>query len=144
MEITSPAFEHHQPIPKKHTCEGEDLSPPLLFRDIPKGTKSLVLIVDDPDAPSGTFDHWLTWNIPPDHLRLDQGEHGPSEGLNHFGGVGYRGPCPPKGPTHRYFFKLYALDRQLSLPEGSSKEQLEEALEGHILGKAELVGTYKR
>jgi len=144
MLIESPAFEHHSPIPQKYTCEGEDVSPPLIFQDIPKSTKSLALIVDDPDAPRGTFDHWIVWNIEPNNSKLAENATLSYQGKNHFNEVKYRGPCPPPGNPHRYFFKLFALDTTLSLQKGSSKSQLEEAMEGHILGRAELIGTYKR
>jgi len=144
MHIDSPAFEHHHSIPSKYTCEGENVSPPLVFGDIPPGSKSLALVVDDPDAPTGTFDHWIIWNLPVDTLVLAEGAKVIKMGKNHFGKIGYRGPCPPPGKPHRYFFKLYALDTLINLPEGSSKGQLEDAMEGHILGRAELVGTYKR
>lgn len=144
MHIDSPVFEHHQPIPTKYTCEGEDVSPPLTISDIPPGTKSLALIMDDPDAPRGTFDHWIVWNLPSDTAKLDEGIKLPKQGINGFGKKGYGGPCPPPGKPHRYFFKLYALDTFVNLSEGSKKKDLEEAMEGHILGKAELVGTFKR
>lgn len=143
MQIESPAFEANQIIPKKFTCDGEDLSPPLNIQDIPKGAKSLVLIVDDPDAPRGTFTHWLAWNIDPSSSSLPEGASVPSQGRNDFGELDYRGPCPPKG-EHRYFFKLYALDTKLDLASGSSKKQLEDAMKGHIIGKAELIGLYQR
>jgi Raf kinase inhibitor-like YbhB/YbcL family protein len=145
MEIQSPAFEQHKPIPAKYTCEGQNVSPPLSIRDIPSGTKSLALIMDDPDAPMGTFDHWIVWNLPADTKILDEGASFPNQGKNHFKEVRYGGPCPPKGSNpHRYFFKLFALDGMIDLPKGSSKDQLEDAMEGHIIGKAELVGTYQR
>lgn len=144
MEISSPAFEESQPIPSHYTCEGEDVSPPLLFHDIPDGTKSLALIVDDPDAPMGTFDHWIAWNLSPDQTSLQEGADVPIEGINDFRETRYRGPCPPPGAPHRYFFKVYALDDTLDLPAGITKEQLIEAMEGHILGQAELIGTYQR
>lgn len=147
MEINSPAFEQHQPVPRKYTCEGEDISPPLQFRDVPAKTKSLVLIMDDPDAPGGTFDHWIMWNLPSNATALAEGvkvQKPVLQGKNGFRDNRYRGPCPPPGRPHRYFFKLYALDTMIELREGSSKAQLLEAMEGHILGKAELVGTYQR
>jgi Raf kinase inhibitor-like YbhB/YbcL family protein len=145
MKITSTAFTFNQEIPEKYTCQGEDLSPPLKFEDIPKGAKSLALIVDDPDAPSGTFDHWIVWNIPPEKNLFEEGISSlPHQGRNHFGEMNYKGPCPPKGNAHRYFFKLYALDVMLNLPKGVSKQELEEAMEGHLLGKAELIGLYQR
>lgn len=144
MKISSPAFEHQQPIPKKYTCSGTDVSPPLVFSDVPKGTKSFALIVDDPDAPSGTFVHWLAWNIKGDSTGLAEGATIPNQGKNGYKENRYKGPCPPPGNTHRYFFKLYALDNLLTLPDGSLKTQLESAIEGHILGKAELIGTFQR
>jgi Raf kinase inhibitor-like YbhB/YbcL family protein len=144
MQIESPAFELNQYIPKRHTCEGEDLSPPLKFAELPKGTKSLVLIVDDPDAPSGTFDHWIAWNIPGDAKELKEGAKLAEEGTNGFGQKGYKGPCPPKGKPHRYFFTLYALDSELNLPSGSSKTAVKNAMNGHILGNAHTIGLYQR
>lgn len=144
MQIDSIAFEHHSPIPKKYTCEGQDVSPPLAFHDVPKGTKSLALIMDDPDAPMGTFDHWIVWNLKPESKSLNEGSNPQNQGINHFKEKRYRGPCPPPGAPHRYFFKLFALDTLIDLPNGSTKGQLEDAMEGHILGRAELVGTYKR
>lgn len=144
MEITSPAFEQHATIPQKYTCEGEDVSPQLIFADIPAGTKSLALIVDDPDAPGGTFDHWIIWDLKPNLRTLAEGESAGKQGKNSYQELRYRGPCPPPGKPHRYFFKLYALDTTINIPEGSSKKQLEQAMEGHILGKAELIGTYQK
>lgn len=144
MHVESSAFKHSQPIPRKYTCEGEDVSPPLTFNNLPPGTKSLALVVDDPDAPRGTFDHWIVWNIPPTKVLLEEGGKVSKQGKNHFGELRYRGPCPPPGKPHRYFFKVYALDTVIDLEQGSSKEQLEEAMEGHVLSRAELVGTYQR
>ena len=144
MQIESTAFADHQTIPKRYTCDGEDVSPPLNFKDLPKNTKSLVLIVEDPDAPVGTFDHWIAWNISPRNLQLVEGTKLEHQGVNGFGSQKYRGPCPPKGPAHRYFFKLYALDTLLDLPEGSKKAAVEEAMEDHILGRAEVIGMYQR
>ena len=149
MHIQS-VFEDQKPIPAKYTCEGDDVSPPLKFLNVPKNTKSLVLIVDDPDAPRGTFDHWIVWNIPPTLLALSEGAKELFEnakvkqGINGFNVVEYKGPCPPPGKPHRYFFKLYALDKELNYPEGTSKKEIEKAIQDHILEKAELVGTYKR
>lgn len=144
-------FESQQPIPVKYTCDGENLSPPLTFSQIPPQTASLALVVDDPDAPRGTFDHWIVWNLPPDIKELKEGgkelNHLPSlpiQGMNGFGETFYQGPCPPAGKPHHYHFKLYALDKQISLPEGSSKQQLEKAMQGHILAQTEIVGTYQR
>lgn len=143
-------FENHQPIPAKYTCDGEDVSPALQFMNVPKNAKSLAIIVDDPDAPRGTFDHWILWNLPPDIKRLSEGgremkqfSSHPKQGINGFQQNYYRGPCPPPGKPHRYFFKLYALDTLLELAEGASKKMLEDAMQGHILEKAELVGTYQ-
>lgn len=144
MHLESPAFENHQSIPQKFTCDGEDVSPALLISDIPEGTKSFVLIVDDPDAPQGVFVHWLAWNIDASTEQIAEGEQLPVQGRNHFGELGYRGPCPPKGKPHRYFFKLYAIDKKLDLQSESTKKQLEDSIKGHILGQAELIGLYQR
>lgn len=144
MKMHSPAFEHNQPIPKRYTCDGEDVSPPLAFADVPEGTKSLALVVDDPDAPFGVFDHWIVWNLPPDTRELSENARVEKQGRNDFGELRYRGPCPPSGPVHHYRFKMHALDTMLDLPQGASKKQLEKAMKGHVLAKGELVGTYKR
>lgn len=144
MNIESPAFEQHQTIPERYTCAGDNISPPLKFNGLPKETVSLVLIVDDPDAPRGTFDHWIVWNIPAKLNEIKEGAHFSTTGTNGYGETGYRGPCPPPGKPHRYFFKLYALDSQLDLPVGSSKSTVEKAIQGHILEKAELVGLFHR
>lgn len=144
MKIESPAFKHGQPIPEKYTCQGKDVSPHLIFNGIPKETVSLTLIVDDPDAPMGTFVHWLVWNIPGNTKELPEGVLLEHQGKNGFKDTRYRGPCPPPGGPHRYFFKLYALDITVTLPNGSLKSDLEKAIEGHVIGKAELVGTFQR
>jgi Raf kinase inhibitor-like YbhB/YbcL family protein len=145
FELTSSAFQHGQPIPRKYTCEGEDVSSPLAWSGIPEGTVSLALVVDDPDAPSGTFTHWLAWGIDPTAGGLGEGEAAPVEGLNDFGQAGWRGPCPPPGHgPHRYFFRLHGLERELDLPAGPGKAEVERALEGRVLAVAELVGTYER
>ena len=144
MKFESSAFKQGQPIPKKYTCEGQDVSPPLVIQNIPEGTQSLVLIVDDPDAPSGTFDHWIAWNISPETTSLSEGANVPNQGKNGFRDTRYRGPCPPPGKPHRYFFKLYALKSMLNLPDGSSKAQVEKAMQEHVLEKAEFYGTYQR
>lgn len=144
MELKSPAFQQGKPIPKKYTCQGEDISPPLVIGGLPSGTKSIALIVEDPDAPHGTFDHWIGWNLDPAQINLEEGKAFPSEGKNGFGDTRYRGPCPPPGTPHRYYFKLYALDGKIDLPQGSTKQQLEDAIKSHIIGHAELMGTYKR
>lgn len=144
MHIQSPAFEAYQNIPEKYTCQGEDISPPLSFLDVPNKTKSLVLIMDDPDAPLGTFDHWLVWDISPQIKEIAENAKNFKEGTNSFRKKGYGGPCPPPGKPHRYFFKLYALDIKINLPEGAVKSQIENAIKDHILGTAELVGIYQR
>jgi Raf kinase inhibitor-like YbhB/YbcL family protein len=145
FELTSPAFNEGQPIPKRHSCDGENVSPGLNWEALPDGTRSLALIVHDPDAPVGDFVHWVGWNIDPEAGGLEEGAHAPGEGANGFGENGYGGPCPPPGHgAHRYFHELFALDTQLDLDEGVSREQLEDAIEGHVLGGAELVGTYER
>lgn len=144
MAIQSPAFEHHAPIPREYTGDSTDVSPPLRWSEVPVGTQALALIVDDPDAPSGHFFHWVVWNLPPDKSGTEKGEAPAHQGRNGFGTVGWRGPKPPPGRPHRYFFKLYALDMALQLPEGSTAPQVEAAMEGHILATAELIGTYQR
>ncbi|CCB86168.1 MULTISPECIES: YbhB/YbcL family Raf kinase inhibitor-like protein [Parachlamydia] len=144
MEIASPAFEHEQKIPQKYTCEGEDLSPPLEFHNVPDGAKSLTLIIEDPDAPKGVFDHWIVWNLPPTTQLLEEGAHVPMEGKNGFQVDKYRGPCPPPGNPHRYVIQVYALDIKLNLPKGSSKKSVLDAMGGHILAKAVLIGKYQR
>jgi len=144
VELHSLAFEHGGEIPALYTCDGEDISPPLEIGDVPAGTVSLALVMDDPDAPGATFDHWLVWNIPSHVTEIASGtEPEGIQGRTDFGRLGYGGPCPPSG-THRYRFKLYALDRLLDLPKGARKSQLEKAMEGHILAEAVLQGNYSR
>ncbi len=144
LKISSPVFDNNGMIPKKYTCDGEDINPPLLIDGVPEGTKSLALIVDDPDAPMGTWVHWVVWNINADTREIGEGEKtGGVEGMNDFRKHSYGGPCPPSG-THRYFFKVYALDSELNIPDNSDKDAVEEAMSGHILDKAELVGLYRR
>ncbi len=142
MKISSPDFQDNEMIPKKFTCDGEDSSPALVVEGIPARAKSLALIVDDPDAPMGTWVHWLVYDMPPTG-RIGQDRIQGKQGTNDFGKRNYGGPCPPSG-THRYFFKIYALDVMLGLKEGLTKKELEHALQGHILEKAELIGLYKR
>ena len=151
IKITSPAFDEGQPIPRKHTCEGNDVSPVLKWADVPEGTKSIALICDDPDAPMGTWVHWVIFNLPTDTRELAENiskkpvlENGAKQGVSDFKRPGYGGPCPPPGKPHRYFFKLYAVDRMLDLKEGATKKDLEKAMQGHILAQGELMGTYKR
>lgn len=145
MKFTSPAFEHNSPIPSLYTCDGRNLNPPLQCADYPAGTKSLAIIMDDPDAPSGDFVHWTVWNIPPalDCFQTGVAPTGAAEGMTDFGKPGYGGPCPPSG-THRYHFRLYALDTMLDLPTTTTKPVLLKAMEGHILGQALFIGTYQR
>jgi len=144
MKITSPAFEHNKEIPSEYTCDGSDTSPELNIEDVPQNAKNLVLINDDPDAPVGTWDHWIIFNIPPSTTKIEKGkEPAGVGGKNSWGKTGYGGPCPPSG-THRYFFKLYALDTELDLQEGSSKKEIESAMQDHIIEKTELIGTYKK
>ncbi len=152
MKLESKAFREGESIPKKYTCDGIDVSPPLSWSGAPKETKSFILIMDDPDAPIGTFTHWIVYDIPPhvggfeeDFPKTPELE-GIKQGMNDFGYVGYGGPCPPKGHgTHRYFFKLYALDlSSLELPPGATRRQVEERMKGHILGETSLMGRYKR
>lgn len=142
MELTSPEFENNKPIPSKFTCEGKDVNPQLEIADIPKETKSLALIMDDPDAPMGTWVHWVVYDIPI-IFRIEENSVPGTPGINNSGKRAYHGPCPPSG-THRYFFKLYALDRMLDLPQGLSKGALEKAMQGRILAEAQLIGLYKR
>lgn len=142
MNVTS-VWDNQQPIPAVYTCDGQDVSPPLAISAIPQRTQTLVLIVEDPDAPAGTFDHWIAYDIPPTH-EIEEGvtDLG-TPGRNSSGEVGYTGPCPPSG-THRYFFRVYALDTELGLPEGASKQEVLDASERYILGEGTLVGTYSR
>jgi Raf kinase inhibitor-like YbhB/YbcL family protein len=145
MTLSSAAFAEGERIPKKHTCDGENVSPPLDIAGVPDRTRSLALIMDDPDAPRGTWVHWVVWNIPPDTKAIPEGtEPKGVAGKNSFGKTGYGGPCPPKGPAHRYYFKLYALDAALDLPAGSTKDRLEQAMKGHVIARASLMGTYSR
>jgi len=144
MALTSPAFNNGEPIPKKFTCDGEDISPELDWFGTPEGTVSMALIMDDPDAPVGTWIHWVVYNLPMDLSGLREGMTGVGlDGTNSWSRTGYGGPCPPSG-THRYYFKLYALDTNLDLDPGVKKDALLAAMEGHIIGQAELMGTYSR
>jgi Raf kinase inhibitor-like YbhB/YbcL family protein len=142
LTVTSPAFKKKGGIPLKHTCVGENVSPELQIGNIPKEAKSLALVMDDPDAPNGTFDHWVMWNIPVSEKIAENSGPG-TQGLNGKKENKYYGPCPPKG-THHYHFKVYALDGQLSLPEKTDKAALMKAMEGHILASGELIGTFKK
>ena len=143
--ISSSLFARNGVIPVKYTCDGKNVSPPLRFEGVPAGARSLALIMDDPDAPAGTWDHWVVWNIAPATREIGEGSVPPGgiEGKNSWGRPGYGGPCPPSG-VHRYVFRLYALDTLLNIPSSSTKRDLERAMHGHILGMGELVGLYKR
>jgi Raf kinase inhibitor-like YbhB/YbcL family protein len=150
MMIESSAFEYGEPIGRDYTCDGADVSPPLSWSGVPEEAQSLILIADDPDAPVGTWVHWVYYDIParmtglPDAFPPDaRPERGGAQGLTDFKRIGYGGPCPPGG-THRYFFKLYALDTVLGLDPGATKRQVLQAAEGHILAEAQLMGTYSR
>jgi Raf kinase inhibitor-like YbhB/YbcL family protein len=151
MKLTSTAFSEGQPIPEKYTCDGKNLSPALSWTEAPASAKTLVLIADDPDAPAGTWVHWVLYDIPaavsalPEDLPKSQyTPEKAKQGLNDFKHLGYGGPCPPPGKSHRYFFKLYALDAPLNLKPGSTKQQVEHGMEKHILAEGRLMGTYKR
>ncbi len=142
LVVTSVAFSHGGHIPKKYSCEGEDINPPLKISGLPEETKTLAIIVEDPDAKHGTFDHWLVWNISPNEPIAENSVPGIS-GRNSFGKTGYGGPCPPSG-SHRYFFKVYALDSRLDLLSGSDKKALQEAMQGHIIAHGELMARYSK
>lgn len=150
MNLTSTAFNEGDTIPKKYTCDGQDVSPPLTWSDVPGGTETFALIADDPDAPGGTWVHWVLYNIPAGTTSLQEGapasktlSDGSVQGINDFKKTGYGGPCPPGG-THRYFFKLYALSGSVDIGGGATKEQLVTAMKGKILGETRLMGTYSR
>jgi len=151
LELKSAAFRDGGAIPQNFTCDGGDTSPALTWNDPPAGTKSFALIVDDPDAPGTTWVHWVVFNLPagarglPEAVpRGEQIKGGGSQGRNDFPQIGYGGPCPPPGKPHRYFFKLYALDTQLNLTSGTTKNDVERAMQGHILAKAQIIGRYQR
>jgi len=150
MTVTSAAFSEGSMIPRRYTCDGQDVSPPLAWTGVPEATRSLALICDDPDAPVGTWVHWVLFNIPADTQELPGSippektiASGAKHGTNDFGKLGYGGPCPPGG-THRYYFKLYALDTEISLESGITKAQLLKAMKGHIVAEGQLMGKYKR
>lgn len=151
LSLTSPAFRQGEEIPVQYTCDGQNVSPPLEWSQSPAGTESFALIVDDPDAPGGVFTHWVLFNLPGDSYQLPEAVQGQAqlpggalEGKNNFGKIGYGGPCPPPGSPHRYRFTLYALDQSLDLKAGASKQQLLDAMVGHILAQGQLTGTYRR
>ncbi len=144
INLESPAFSQGGNIPSKYTCDQEDINPALNIGEVPEKTKSLAMIVDDPDAPRGTFVHWVIWNIPvTNKINEDSVPRNVRQGTNGFKKTKYRGPCPPGG-THRYFFKVYALDKKLDLAEGASKQELKNAMKGNILAQGELMGKYSR
>jgi hypothetical protein len=150
IKITSAAFEEGGMIPRKYTCDGDDVSPPLAWTGVPAEAKTLALICDDPDAPMGTWVHWVLFNLPGSTQELHEVippekelKNGAKQGRNDFRKIGYGGPCPPGG-THRYYFKLYALDAALNLPPGATKAELLTAIEGHILAQGRLTGKYRR
>ncbi|MBI2155045.1 MAG: YbhB/YbcL family Raf kinase inhibitor-like protein [Candidatus Rokubacteria bacterium] len=151
FELRSPAFSSGEDIPVKYTCDGADVSPPLRWSDPPEKTKGFALIADDPDAPVGTWVHWVLYGLAATVRELPEGVAARdtvlgvgTQGVNDFRKVGYGGPCPPRGPAHRYFFKLYALDTEITLPPRKTKAELLKAMEGHVLGQTELMGRYKR
>jgi Raf kinase inhibitor-like YbhB/YbcL family protein len=150
ITVSSTAFNHHESIPALYTCDGENVSPPLAWKGIPAAALSIAVICDDPDAPAGTWVHWVVYDLPPtaDSLserirKNDSLPGGAKQGITDFRQTGYGGPCPPSG-THRYYFKAYALDTMLNLPAGKSKKEIERAMQGHVIGYGELVGKYSR
>jgi Raf kinase inhibitor-like YbhB/YbcL family protein len=151
FELTTSAFKQNGAVPREYTCDGSDISVPLSWKDAPEGTESFAVIVDDPDAPRGTWVHWVIYDIPADGRELSAGighedslQSGAKQGKNDFGKIGYGGPCPPGGPAHHYHFKLYALDQMTGLKAKATKQQLLDAMKGHVLAEAKLIGTYKR
>ena len=151
LVLRSIAFAEGTTIPLRHTCDGENLSPPLAWAGAPVSTRSLALICDDPDAPRGTWVHWLLWNLPADAVELGEGvprrpelPSGARQGTNDSGDMGYGGPCPPPGRPHRYYFRMFALGAMLNLPPGVNRSDLETAMEGHVLARAVTMGTYER
>lgn len=144
MKITSSAFREGESIPSRFTCDGGNTSPPLEISDVPSGAKSVVLIADDPDAPGGLFTHWLVWNILPQSNSIAEGSAPKGlQGTNDFGKSGYGAPCPPSG-MHRYYFRVFALDRELDLRSGAKRNQLDAAMKGHVIAQGELIGRYAR
>jgi Raf kinase inhibitor-like YbhB/YbcL family protein len=150
FQLNTTAFQGNGFIPKKYTCDGADVSPMLAWNEPPAGTQSFALIVDDPDAPAGTWVHWVLYDLPPATRMLPEGvakdrelPDGSLQGQNDFRKIGYNGPCPPPGTTHRYFFKLYALGAKTNLKAGAGKSEVERAMKGHILAQAELIGRFK-
>lgn len=151
MDVTSPAFKNGERIPVIYTADGKDMSPPLRWSGGPEGVAEFAIICDDPDAPGNTFTHWVIYRIPGSYDRLDEGirqepelDNGAMQGTNSFGNTGYGGPAPPKGNPHRYIFTVYALDAKLNLPPGITKQELQEAMQGHVIGMGKLIGLYGR
>ena len=151
IQLTSAAFADGQPIPVKYTADALDISPPLAWSNAPAGAKSFALIADDPDAPAGTWTHWVIYDLPPatvslavDQIKVAQFKNGAKQGLNDFKKTGYNGPAPPPGKAHRYYFKLYALDAMTGLAPGATKADLLKAMDGHVLGEGKLMGRYQR
>ncbi len=152
IQLTSPAFAEGQPIPAKYTCDGANVSPALAWRGVPGGACNLVLLCDDPDAPAGTWLHWLLYDLDASFSSLPEGvpaqetvsANGARQGRNDFKKIGYGGPCPPRGKPHRYFFRIYALDSELLLKPGLDRASVERAMQGHIIAQGQLMGTYQR
>jgi Raf kinase inhibitor-like YbhB/YbcL family protein len=151
ISITTEAFLSGEYIPSKYSCDSDDISPQLSWKGVPTDANSIVLIMDDPDAPSGTFVHWVLFNIPPGMQHLPEGipsdnilGDGSRHGMTDFGRTGYGGPCPPRGKPHRYFFRVYALDTKLDIPAGASRKQVDNAMKGHVLAHGELIGKFGR
>jgi Raf kinase inhibitor-like YbhB/YbcL family protein len=142
FRLISTVFSHNGHIPPLYTCEGKNINPPLIVENVPDNTKTLALIVEDPDAPRGVFTHWIVWNISPNET-ITEGSNPGINGTNSFGKTGYGGPCPPSG-EHRYFFRAFALDDELNLPVGSTKEELLDAMKEHVIASAELMGVYQK
>ncbi len=149
IKVTSAAFKEGQPIPRQYTCDGVNVSPPLEWSGVPKNAKTIAIIADDPDAPAGTWVHWVLYNLPAENIGFVENvavgetlKAGGFQGKNDFGKIGYGGPCPPRG-THRYFFKVYALDAELPLNAGATKADVEKTFEGHLVGQGQLMGTYR-
>jgi len=150
LKLTSTTFKEGEPIPRQYTCDGVNVSPSLEWSGVPKSAKTLVIIADDPDAPAGAWVHWVLYNLPADNIGMvenlpatDELKAGGFQGKNDFGKIGYGGPCPPSG-THRYFFKIYALDSELPLKAGATKAEVEKAMEGHVVTQGQLMGTYRK
>ncbi len=150
IKLTSSAFKEGEPIPRAYTCDGVNISPPLEWSGVPRTAKTIAIVCDDPDAPAGTWVHWVLYNLPADNIGVVENlpatenlKAGGFQGKNDFGKIGYGGPCPPSG-THRYFFKIYALDSELPLKAGATKAELMKAIEGHIVVQGQLMGTYRR